>query len=54
MNLFRKGRSIQCYFGDQLEIPDNRQVECIVSSGVSDACVKEILLTGKLLITECC
>ena len=46
MKLFTEGKAIQCYFGDKEEVVSNRQVECIVTAGVIDACVKQVLLSG--------
>ncbi|XP_055346753.1 uncharacterized protein LOC129594180 isoform X2 [Paramacrobiotus metropolitanus] len=49
MELFKRGKSIQCYFGDEPETLDNRQVECIATAGVVESCIKQTLLTGKII-----
>ncbi|OQV20848.1 hypothetical protein BV898_20140, partial [Hypsibius exemplaris] len=46
MKLFAEGRAIQCFFGEKDEAIGNRQVECIATAGVIDACVKHFLLSG--------
>ncbi|GAV03205.1 hypothetical protein RvY_13664 [Ramazzottius varieornatus] len=47
--LFAKGKAIQCYFGEKEDVLSNRQVECIATAGVIEACVRQTLLSGKII-----